>query len=173
MQVFQSLLLLCLLLLTSAKYDPTKCEVCITFLTKFRATLDGLDNSIQSDFNKIDKELRKACKTTQPKDERFCWYVGATDTSATGMTQLVTKPLAFHKPVEKICGDLYKKDSQICDLKYEKKIDLKTVNIKKLKVKELKKILEQHGQDCKGCTEKSEYVKKVQAIAASQGRSEL
>ena len=55
----------------------------------------------------------------------------------------------------------------------EKKIDLKTVNIKKLKVKELKKILEQHGQDCKGCTEKSEYVRKVEAIAASQGRTEL
>ena len=46
-------------------------SVCITFLTKFRATLDGLDNSVQSDHNKIEKELRKACKTTQPKDERF------------------------------------------------------------------------------------------------------
>lgn len=160
-------------MLASAKYDPTKCEVCTTFLSKFRTTLDGLDSSIQSDHNKIDKELRKACKTTQPKDERFCWYIGATETSATGMTQMVTKPMAFHKPVEKICGDLYKKDSQICDLKYEKQIDLKTVNIKKLKVKELKKILQQHGQDCKGCTEKSEYVKKVEAIAVKQGRSEL
>ena len=46
-------------------------SVCITFLTKFRATLDGLDNSVQSDHGKIEKELRKACKTTQPKDERF------------------------------------------------------------------------------------------------------
>ena len=55
----------------------------------------------------------------------------------------------------------------------EKQIDLKTVNIKKLKVKELKKILEQNGQDCKGCTEKSEYVKKVEAIAKQQGRTEL
>ena len=59
------------------------------------------------------------------------------------------------------------------DVVSEKKVDLKTVNIKKLKVKELKKILEQHGQDCKGCTEKSEYVTKVEAIAASQGRTEL
>ena len=46
-------------------------SVCITFLTKFRATLDGLDNSIQSDHTKIDTVLRKECKTTQPKDERF------------------------------------------------------------------------------------------------------
>jgi len=173
MQLFHSVLLFCLLFLASAKYDPAKCEVCITFLTKFRATLDGLDSSVQTNPSKIEKELRKACKTTQPKDERFCWYVGATETSATGTVQQVTKPLSFHKPVEKICGELYKKDSQICDLKYEKQIDLKTVNIKKLKVKDLKKILEQHGQDCRGCSEKSEFVKKVEAIAAKQGRSEL
>jgi len=172
MQLLQVLLLCSLIVLSSAKYDPAKCEVCITFLTKFRATLDGLESG-SSDTTVIEKELRKACKTTQPKDERFCWYLGATDTSATGMVQQVTKPMSFHKPVEKICGDLYKKDAQICDLKYEKQIDLKTVNIKKLKVKDLKKILEQNGQDCKGCTEKGEYVKKVEAIAAAQGRTEL
>eukprot|EP00116_Pleurobrachia_bachei_P012559 sb/3472821/ len=148
-------------------------EVCVTFLGKFRTQLDSLDASVQSSPDKIESELRKACKTKQPKDERFCWYIGATETSATGMTQVVTKPMSFHKPVEKICGDLYKKDAQICDLKYEKQIDLKTVNIKKLKVKDLRKILEQNGQDCKGCSEKSEFVKKVEAIAREQGRTEL
>lgn len=173
MKIFQILLLSCLSALASAKYSPANCEVCVTFLTKFRATLDGLDSSIGSDHKKIEAELRKSCKTTQPKDERFCWYIGATETSAAGSTHLVTKPMSFHKPVEKICGDIYKKDPQICELKYEKQVDLKTVNIKKMKVKELKKILEQNGQDCKGCTEKSEYVKKVEAIAVSQGRVEL
>lgn len=172
MQLLQVLLLCSLIVLSSAKYDPAKCEVCITFLSKFRATLDSLESG-SSDHNVIETELRKACKTTQPKDERFCWYLGATDTSATGMVQQVTKPMSFHKPVEKICGELHKKDAQICDLKYEKQIDLKTVNIKKLKVKDLKKILEQNGQDCKGCTEKGEYVKKVEAIAQAQGRTEL
>ena len=34
------------------------------------------------------------------------------------MTQMVTKPMSFHKPVEKICGELHKKDASICDLKY-------------------------------------------------------
>ena len=42
-----------------------------------------------------------------------------------------------------------------------------------MKVKDLKKVLEDHGMDCKGCSEKSEYVKKVEDIARSHGRAEL
>lgn len=46
----------------------------------------------------------------------------------------------------------------------EKKIDLKTVNIAKLKVKELKKILHGWGEECEGCVEKSDYVSRVEAL---------
>lgn len=162
----RSLLVVCCFVfvvsVVSAKYDPTKCEVCTGFLTKFRKHLD--DNSVGADHLKIEKALKTVCKKAKSKEERFCWYVGASETSATGMIHTVSKPLSFHKPVEKICGELYKKDAQICDLKYDVQIDLKTVNIKKLKVKELKKILEDHGDSCRGCTEKSEFVKKVEKI---------
>ncbi len=43
----------------------------------------------------------------------------------------------------------------------EKQIDLKTVNLQKLRVPELKKILEGWGEDCKGCNEKSEFMSLV------------
>ena len=36
----------------------------------------------------------------------------------------VTRPLSFGKPAEKICEDLKKKDSQICDLRHGEKVDV-------------------------------------------------
>ena len=47
-----------------------------------------------------------------------CYYIGASETSATRIIISVTKPLSYSKPVEKICKDLGKKDAQICELKY-------------------------------------------------------
>ena len=47
-----------------------------------------------------------------------CYYIGATDISATKLVREVTKPLSFGKPTEKICEGLKKKDQQICELKY-------------------------------------------------------
>ena len=40
-----------------------------------------------------------------------------------------------------VCEKLKKKDKQVCELRYDKQIDLKNVNLKKLKVRDLKKIL--------------------------------
>lgn len=48
----------------------------------------------------------------------MCYYIGATDDAATKIINEVSKPLAHHIPVEKICEKLKKKDSQICELKY-------------------------------------------------------
>ena len=42
----------------------------------------------------------------------------------------VTRPLSFSKPVEKICEDLKKKDSQICELRYGECIILRNMQWK-------------------------------------------
>jgi len=73
----------------------------------------------------------------------------------------VVKPLSYHKPAEKICATLKKKDMQICELKYPKPYDYSAINFKKIKVKELKKILTDWGEVCKNCLEKDEFVKQV------------
>lgn len=67
-------------------------------------------------------------------------------------------------PADKICEKLKKKDVQICDLRYDVEIDLKTVDIKKLKVRELKKILNDWGEDCQGCVEKSDYIQRIEEL---------
>ena len=50
---------------------------------------------------------------------------------------------------DKVCEKLKKTDRQICELTYEKQIDFSTVDLKKLKVKDLKKILSEWDEVCK------------------------
>lgn len=154
-----------------------QCEVCMTFLGKFYQSLE--DNNVNFHSADIEKALTKSCKDAKGKENRFCYYIGATADAATKMTNEVSKPLSYHVPVEKICEKLKKKDSQICELKYDKQLDLTTVDLKKLKVKDLKKILEEWGESCKGCAEKSDFIRKITELmpkyapAAAKARTDL
>lgn len=53
------------------------------------------------------------------------------------------------------------------------------MDLKKLKVKDLKKILEEWGESCKGCAEKSDFIRKitelmpVHAPTAAKARTDL
>lgn len=61
----------------------------------------------------------------------------------------------------------------------DKQVDLSTVDLKKLRVKELKKILDEWGESCKGCAEKSDFIQKITDLMpkyaphAAKSRSEL
>ncbi|KAM6927430.1 mesencephalic astrocyte-derived neurotrophic factor [Xenentodon cancila] len=154
-----------------------ECEVCVTFLETFYQTLkDGNSNFNNAD---IEKALVKSCKDAKGKENRFCYYIGATSDAATKMINEVSKPLSYHVPVEKICEKLKKKDGQICELRYDKQLDLTTVDLKKLKVKDLKKILEEWDESCKGCAEKSDFIRKITELmpkyapAAARARTDL
>ncbi|KAJ4927426.1 hypothetical protein JOQ06_015154 [Pogonophryne albipinna] len=154
-----------------------ECEVCVTFLGKFYQSLH--DNKINFESADIETALSKTCKDAKGKENRFCYYIGATSDAATKIVNEVSKPLSYHAPVEKICEKLKKKDSQICELRYDKQLDLTSVDLKKLKVKDLKKILEEWDETCKGCAEKSDFIRKItelmpkHAPAAAQARTDL
>uniref|UniRef100_A0A4W2BZB6 Mesencephalic astrocyte derived neurotrophic factor n=2 Tax=Bos TaxID=9903 RepID=A0A4W2BZB6_BOBOX len=138
------------------------CEVCISYLGRFYQDLKDRDVTFSP--ASIEKELIKFCREARGKENRLCYYIGATEDAATKIINEVSKPLSHHIPVEKICEKLKKKDSQICELKYDKQIDLSTVDLKKLRVKELKKILDDWGETCKGCAEKSDYIRKINEL---------
>ncbi|XP_063710668.1 mesencephalic astrocyte-derived neurotrophic factor homolog [Symsagittifera roscoffensis] len=145
-----------------AKLKEGDCEVCIQFLTKFEQSLTDEDRKTPES---LEKKLRATCKTAKNKDERFCYYIGAAETSATGIIQQVVKPVKMFMPAAKICENKLKPlDSQICALQYEKQIDLDSVDLNKLRVKELKKILETWDETCKGCTEKTDYIKLINEL---------
>ncbi|XP_068450438.1 mesencephalic astrocyte-derived neurotrophic factor [Clinocottus analis] len=153
------------------------CEVCISFLGKLYQSLD--DDKVAFNSADIEKAVIRSCRDARGKENRFCYYIGATSDAATKMINEVSKPLSHHVPVDKICEKLKRKDGQICDLKYDKLLDLTTVDLKKLKVKDLKKILEEWGESCKGCAEKSDFIRKITELmpkyapAAARARTDL
>lgn len=106
-----------------------------------------------------------------------CYYVGGLETSATYIIGEMSKPMSWGMPADKICREkLLKKDSQICDLKYEKQIDLDSVDLKKLKVKDLKKILSDWGESTFGMAEKSDFIRKIEELKpkyANKKKSDL
>ncbi|XP_062272422.1 mesencephalic astrocyte-derived neurotrophic factor [Scomber scombrus] len=162
---------------TSGVLKEGDCEVCVSFLDKFHQSLK--ENDVKFTSADIEKAIVKTCKDAKGKENRFCYYIGATSDAATKIINEVSKPLSYHVPVEKICEKLKKKDGQICELKYDKQLDLTTVDLKKLKVKDLKKILEEWGESCKGCAEKSDFIRKITELmpkyapAAARARTDL
>lgn len=54
-----------------------------------------------------------------------------------------------------------------------KVIDLKSVNLKKLKVKDLKKILSDWDEQCEGCVEKTDFVKRIEELKKVHVKEEL
>lgn len=138
-----------------------ECEVCIKTLDKFR---NSLSEDTLKDHKKIEKEFKIFCKGVKNKENRFCYYLGGLEESATGILGEMSKPMSWSLPSDKICEKLKKKDAQICELRYDVQIDLKTVDLKKLKVRDLKKILNDWGEECEGCIEKSEYLKRIEEL---------
>lgn len=62
------------------------------------------------------------------------------------------------------------------NLLVDKQIDLNTVDLKKLKVRDLKKILSDWDEQCEGCLEKPDYIKRIEELKpkyASSSKSEL
>lgn len=102
-----------------------------------------------------------------------CYYLGGLEESATGILSEMSRPLSNFLPADKICEKLKKRDNQICDLRYEKQIDLNVVDLKKLKVRDLKKILSDWDENCDGCIEKSDFIKQIEELKPKYVRNEL
>ncbi|XP_043823776.1 cerebral dopamine neurotrophic factor [Dromiciops gliroides] len=139
------------------------CEVCKEFLERFYSFLiaKGVDFSQET----IENELISICLDSKGKENRLCYYLGATNDAATKILSEVTRPMSAHVPAIKICEKLKRIDSQICELKYEKKLDLESVDLSKMRVAELKKILSSWGEECKACIEKSDLVDLIKKLA--------
>jgi len=170
MKVILATFLLAAYLGPSLALKKGECEVCISVLDKFRATLT---KEQEKDPQKINEAFKKYCKDLKLKENRFCYYLGGSADAATGMLLEMSKPISWSMPTDKVCEKLKKKDKQVCELTYEKQIDLKSVDLKKLKVKDLKKILNDWDERCEGCLEKSDFIKRIEALKPKHVREEL
>uniref|UniRef100_A0A023FXV4 Mesencephalic astrocyte-derived neurotrophic factor homolog n=1 Tax=Amblyomma parvum TaxID=251391 RepID=A0A023FXV4_AMBPA len=147
-----------------------ECEVCAGVLKKLHERLEVEERTNE---DSITAGFMELCKTAKGPEQRFCYYVGGLEESATRIVGEMSKPFSWGMPHLKVCEKLLAKDAQICDLKYPKVIDLKTVDLKKLKVKELKKILNDWDERCEGCVEKSDFVKRIEELKKVHMREEL
>uniref|UniRef100_A0AAA9S0E4 Cerebral dopamine neurotrophic factor n=1 Tax=Bos taurus TaxID=9913 RepID=A0AAA9S0E4_BOVIN len=137
--------------------------LCQEFLSRFYNSL--IARGVNFSLDTIEKELINFCLDVKGKENRLCYYLGATKDAATKILSEVTRPMSVHMPAAKICEKLKKMDSQICELKYEKKLDLASVDLSKMRVAELKQILHSWGEECRACAEKTDYVNLIKELA--------
>ncbi|CAH2275646.1 Hypothetical predicted protein [Pelobates cultripes] len=140
-----------------------ECEVCKEYLGRFYNSLTK--RNIDLTPASIERELINTCKGSTGKENRLCYYLGATTDAATKILNEVTRPMSAHIPVDKICERLRKTDIQICELKYEKQLDLESMDLAKMKVAELRKILDGWGETCRACIEKTDFVELIKELA--------
>ncbi|KAM4678640.1 cerebral dopamine neurotrophic factor [Discoglossus pictus] len=140
-----------------------ECEVCKSYLDKFYNSL--LTRNIEFIPAVIEREFITACGDSTGKENRLCYYLGATSDAATRILSELTRPMSAHVPAHKICEKLRKIDMQICELKYDKALDLESMDLSKMKVADLRKILDRWGEVCRACIEKTDFVDLIKELA--------
>lgn len=145
-----------------ARLHNGECEVCIKVVDRFLA--DAKEAGI-TDATKMEDSIVKSCKKIKhPKEKRMCYYIGGSPDSATRMLKEVARPMSYNMPADKICEKLKKRDHAICELTYPKEIDLDKIDLKAQRVKVLRGILSDWGEQCKGCTDKADYIRRIEAV---------
>lgn len=142
----------------------TECPVCFGIVNK----LQKIDTPLTAD--KVSEAFLDLCKKAKKdtSDDKFCYYLGGQEVSATRTYKELAERIAWGLPAEKICEHLKGRDPQICEIREKKPIDLKTVDLKKLKVADLKRLLKERDVVCEGCFEKAEFIKKAEEIKARE-----
>jgi hypothetical protein len=157
-----AVLLVCFLAVATAKTTPeaNACEVCVDVLTQIGSLLDAKGKKKMS---KVEKAIGKYCKNPDKqnkalnsKQKKMCYYFDP-------IKKLVSRPFSIGMPLLKVCQKLKNTNPEICEVKYPPKVDLATTDFKKMRVKQLKGLLAEHGVNCDGCVEKEDYVKKVKS----------
>jgi hypothetical protein len=61
----------------------------------------------------------------------------------------------------------------VCTLLTETKIDIHSVDLSKLKIADLRKVIKDHNLDCSDCVEKGDFLKVINAHKAKNPKKEL
>lgn len=149
--------------------DPKECEVCIQNLESIALLVPKEE---KGDKLAIETAIGKHCtksgsgstwkasdSLTNPKDVKMCYYFEP-------IKKAISQPFSTGMPKAKVCQRLKKDNPEICEVKYPIKVEKKEgeeTDYGKLRVKQLKTILDQRGVKCTGCTEKSDFVNKCKA----------
>lgn len=109
----------------------------------------------------IEKAIGEYCsrETLNSRQKKICYYIDP-------IKRDVAQPFSLGMGSLKTCQRITKMNPEICHVKMPLKTDkMETQDLSKLRVKQLKSILSDRGVECKGCVEKSEFIKKVEETA--------
>ena len=109
---------------------------------------------------KIEAAIQSYCDNKDNKlsarEKKICYYIQP-------IKRNVAQPFSLGMPSMKVCQRITKENPEICSVKFPVKTDnMEKKDLSKLRVKQLKKILDERGVDYKGLLEKDEFIKKVQ-----------
>uniref|UniRef100_A0A8C2IE64 Cerebral dopamine neurotrophic factor n=1 Tax=Cyprinus carpio TaxID=7962 RepID=A0A8C2IE64_CYPCA len=139
-------------------------KLCVGFLGRLYNSLVLRHTELSPEL--VEEGLIRACAETKGKENRLCYYMGASNDAAAKVTGEVSRPLSAHVPVHKICQRLQRRDGQICELRYEHPVlDWSRDALSKMRVLELKRLLASWGEECRACLEKSEFIDLIQEVA--------
>ena len=95
-------------------------------------------------------------KKLSAREKKLCYYIDP-------IRRDVAQPFSLGMPSLKVCKRITKSNPEICSVKFPVKTEnLEKKDLSKMRVKQLKKILDERGVDYKGLLEKEEFIKKVQ-----------
>merc|ERR1712060_192485 len=132
--------------------------------------LGEIDSRVTSeqrqDVEKIEGVMQDYCDGAKGKEKTMCYYMGVGDKemgTAGGVKREISSSFARGINSKRLCARLKSKDAQMCELRFDKKIDVKNTDLKKLRVKELRKLCDDEGINTKGLVEKDEFIKKIKS----------
>lgn len=125
---------------------------------------NGVYNSIEAsewkNEEKVENRIGKWCKANKVRPfDKMCYYIE-------GVKRKISKDLMSGAPAELACKRYAKADDAICTLKEPRKLD-KNMDLDKMRVKQLRELMQEFGVDCPNCLEKSDMIKRIKATIMS------
>merc|ERR1712086_503300 len=148
-----------LLLITIIQSSDAACDtrVCEKF---YQGVYDSVESAEWNDELKVEKRITKWCKEYKIRPfDKMCYYME-------GVLRKVSKDLIGGAPAALACKRYAKHDDAICTLKEPRKLD-KDMNLEKMRVKQLRELMQEFGVDCPNCLEKSDMIKRIKETIMS------
>merc|ERR1712093_131372 len=146
--VLAAVVLACVFLESEAKCNTKVCE------KFYQGVYDSVEMSEWSSLEKVENRITKWCKANKVRPfDKMCYYIE-------GVKRKISKDLSNGTPAELACKRLAQKDDAICALKEPRKLD-PDMNLNKMRVKQLRELMQEFGGDCPNCLEKSDMIKRI------------
>merc|ERR1712010_166089 len=166
-KMMKSLLMLAavLVVLMFVSTDAAACNtaVCQKF---YQGVYDSLTPKDMKDPEKVENKIDKWCKANKVRPfDKMCYYID-------GIKRKISKDLMSGAPAELACKRLGKADDAICTLKEPRKLDA-NIDLDKMRVKQLRELMQEFGVDCPNCLEKSDMIKRIKETILKDAGKEL